>query len=126
MPVASGRFDVTLAPLSTDIPNGGRRSIDKQFHGDLTGVSKGEMLAIGSPVQGSAGYVAMETVTGELQGRAGTFSLMHTGMMNRGTPSLIVTVVPDTGTGELTGLSGQMQIIIEGKEHRYEFTYELG
>jgi hypothetical protein len=125
MPTATGSFDVKLATLATDAPSLGRRSIDKQFHGDLTGTSKGEMLAIGTPVQGSAGYVAMETVTGTLEGRAGTFSLMHTGVMNRGAPTLMVNVIPDSGTGELTGLTGRMQIIIEGKEHRYEFEYSL-
>jgi hypothetical protein len=125
MPTAVGRFDVKTSPLSTDAPNVGRMSIDKQFHGDLTGASKGEMLAVGSPVKGSAGYVAMETVTGEIQGRTGTFSLMHTGTMNRGEMSLIITVVPDSGTGELTGLSGELKIVIEGKEHRYEMEYQL-
>ena len=125
MATALGTFEVKLASQPTDAPNLGRRSIDKRFHGDITGVSVGEMLAIGSPVQGSAGYVAMETVTGSVEGRSGTFSLMHTGLMNRGVPSLVVQVVPDSGTGELTGLSGTMKILIEGKEHRYEFEYEL-
>jgi hypothetical protein len=124
MPFASGQFDVQLATQPTDAAIG-RRSIDKQFHGDLTGTSKGEMLAVGTPVQGSAGYVAMETVTGTIKGRTGTFSLMHTGMMNRGAPSLAVTVVPDSGTGELTGLAGTMHIKVEGKQHLYEFDYSL-
>ena len=125
MPVASGTFNVKLTPQPTDAPSVGRRSIDKQFHGDLTGTSKGEMLAVGTPVQGSAGYVAMETVTGTLQGRTGTFSLMHTGTMDRGVPSLVVSVVPDSGSEELTGLTGSMRIAIEGKEHRYELDYSL-
>jgi hypothetical protein len=123
MPTATGTFDVKLAPQSSDAPGLGRLSLDKEFHGDLTGTSKGEMLAIRTPVPNSAGYVAMETITGSLQGRSGTFSLQHTGTMNRGAPSLSVTVVPDSGTGELTGLTGTMQILVEGKEHKYIFEY---
>ena len=125
MPRATGTFDVKLAPQSSDAPGLGRLSLDKQFSGDLTGTSKGEMLAIRTPTQGSAGYVAMETITGTLEGRAGTFSLMHSGVMNRGAPTLMVHVVPDSGSEELTGLSGSMQILVEGKEHRYEFEYNL-
>jgi hypothetical protein len=125
MPKATGTFDVKLAPQSTDAPGLGRLSIDKEFHGDLTGTSKGEMLAIRTATPTSAGYVAMETVTGTVQGRSGTFSLQHTGSMNRAVPSLSVTVVPDSGTGELTGLSGSMQILVEGKEHKYSFEYSI-
>jgi Protein of unknown function (DUF3224) len=123
MPTATGSFDAKLAPLSSDAPGLGRLSIDKEFHGDLTGTSKGEMLAIRTATPNSAGYVAMETVTGTLQGRTGTFSLQHNGIMNRGAPTLNVTVVPDSGTGELTALAGSMQIIVEGKEHKYIFEY---
>jgi hypothetical protein len=125
MPTAKGTFDVKMVPLSSDAPGLGRLSLDKDFHGDLTGSSKGEMLAIRTPVPGSAGYVAMETVTGAIGGRAGTFSLMHFGVMDNGAPSLTVTIVPDSGTGELTGLAGRLRIIVEGKEHRYELEYEL-
>jgi hypothetical protein len=100
-------------------------SIDKQFHGDLEGTSKGEMLAARGGVEGSAGYVALEQVTGSLHGRTGTFYLQHSGTMDRGAPTLAVTVVPDSGTGELTGLTGKMNIIIEGGAHRYEFDYTL-
>jgi hypothetical protein len=80
--------------------------------------------AVGS-VQGSAGYVAMERVTGTLHGRAGTFVLQHSATMNRGTPSLLLTVVPDTGTDGLQGLSGSMRIIVENGQHTYEFEYEI-
>ncbi len=125
MPRATGTFEVKLAPQSSDAPGLGRLSLDKHFSGDLTGTSKGEMLAIRTPVQNSAGYVAMETITGTLEGRVGTFSLMHTGVMNRGAPTLNVNVVPDSGSEELTGLSGSMLIIVEGKEHKYEFEYTL-
>lgn len=125
---ASGTFEVKLTPLDSDAAAGGvlaRMSIDKQFHGDLQGTSKGEMLAAGTGVQGSAGYVAMEQVTGTLHGRSGTFVLQHSGTMNRGAPTLTVTVVPDSGTGELSGLAGTMTIEIDGGQHWYEFEYTL-
>ena len=120
---ASGTFDVKMTPQATDDQDAavGRFSFDKQFHGDLEGTSKGEMLAISGSVPGSAGYVAMERVSGKLNGRAGTFALQHTGTMTRGAAQLSVTVVPDSGTGELVGLSGKLDIkIVEGK-HFYEF-----
>jgi hypothetical protein len=123
---ASGTFDVALA--SQEQAEGmahGRLSIDKQFHGDLEATSKGEMLAAGTAVEGSAGYVAIEQVTGTLHGRSGSFFLQHSGTMTRGAPALSVTVVPDSGTGELAGLAGTMAIIIEGGEHRYELDYSL-
>jgi hypothetical protein len=122
---ATGPFEVKLAPLSTDAAPIGRMSIDKQFHGDLEAVSKGEMLSFMSEVKGSAGYVAVERVTGALHGRKGSFVLQHHATMNRGVPALSVTVVPDSGTDELTGLSGKMDIQIEGAKHSYEFEYTL-
>jgi hypothetical protein len=100
-------------------------TIDKQFHGDLEAVSKGQMLAAGTAVQGSAGYVAMERVSGSLKGRSGSFVLQHSGSMTRGTPQLSVTVVPDSGTGDLAGLTGKMSIQIAGGKHSYEFEYTL-
>jgi hypothetical protein len=127
---AKGDFVVTLTPQSTDEVTGAstltRLAIDKQFSGDLIGVSKGEMLSAGTPIKGSAGYVAIERVSGALQGRTGTFVLQHNGTMTRGSPELTVSVVPDSGSGELTGLTGTMRIIIEGKRHSYEFDYALG
>jgi hypothetical protein len=99
--------------------------IDKQFHGDLDATSKGQMLAAGTGVKGSAGYVAIERVSGKLHGRSGTFVLQHSGTMTRGTPQLSVTVVPDSGTGELIGLSGKMAIIITDGKHSYDFEYLL-
>jgi hypothetical protein len=121
---ASGPFEVKLEPQAGD-PTVGRMSIDKQFHGDLEATSKGQMLAISTDVKGSAGYVAMERVTGTLEGRTGTFALQHSGTMTRGVPELLITVVPDSGTDQLVGLSGKMRInIVEGK-HSYEFEYSL-
>jgi hypothetical protein len=118
---AVGTFEVKLNPQDE-----GRMSIDKQFQGDLEGTSKGQMLMAGSEsVKSSAGYVAIEKVTGTLNGRSGTFYLQHRGTMNRGAGELTVTVIPDTGTDELTDLRGKMNIIIEGGKHSYEFDYEL-
>ncbi|MGO9126639.1 MAG: DUF3224 domain-containing protein, partial [Terriglobales bacterium] len=103
----------------------GRMTIDKQFHGDLEGTSKGEMLSAMTEVKGSAGYVAMERVTGALNGRSGTFFLQHSASMTRGVPQLSVTVVPDSGTGQLQGLTGKMDIIINAGKHSYDFEYTL-
>lgn len=127
---ASGTFEVKLAPVGNDSvpegPNLGRMSIDKTFSGDIVGVSKGEMLtAAGIAVKESAAYSAVERVTGTLGGKNGSFALQHTGVMERGKPSLVITVVPDSGTGELVGLTGKMDIIIEGKKHSYVFEYSL-
>lgn len=100
-------------------------SIDKQFHGDLEGTSKGQMLSAMGSVKGSAGYVAMEKVTGTLHGRGGSFVLQHSGTMNRGVPQLLVTVVPDSGTDQLAGLTGTLAIIIDSGKHSYDFEYSL-
>jgi hypothetical protein len=123
---ASGTFEVKLTP-QTDGADAtlGRMTIDKQFHGDLEGTSKGQMLTGMSEVKGSGAYVAIEKVTGTLKGRSGTFILQHTGTMNRGAPELKVTVVPDSGTGQLTGLAGNFKIIIAEGKHSYEFEYTL-
>jgi hypothetical protein len=127
---ASGTFEVKLSPQAADNPAEGaplgRMSIDKQFHGDLEGSSQGEMLTAGSSVKGSAGYVAIERVTGRLHGRSGTFVLQHNGIMNRGVPQLSIAVVPDSGTGDLAGLAGQMTIEITDGKHSYGFEYTIG
>lgn len=122
----SGAFEVKMNPQANEAePTVGRMSLDKVFHGPLEGMSKGQMLAVMTDVQGSAGYVAMERVTGKLDGRSGTFALQHSGTMTRGKPELIITVVPDSGTGDLAGLTGRMTIdILEGK-HFYKFDYML-
>ena len=126
---ASGTFDVKLAPLALDDKAADatlmRMSIDKRFHGDLEGTSRGEMLSAGTAVKGSAGYVAIERISGKLAGRTGTFVLQHSGTMTRGVPQLSVTVVPDSGTGELVGLTGKMTIKIENKKHFYDFEYAV-
>jgi hypothetical protein len=122
---ATGTFEVKLTPQATDAAGLGRMAIDKQFHGDLEAVSKGEMLSAMTEVKGSAGYVAMERVTGRLGERSGSFVLQHSGSMDRGAASLAVTVVPDSGTGQLAGLAGKMAIVIEGGKHSYEFEYTL-
>jgi|SRR6478609_1291210 len=126
---ATGSFDVKISPLANDTPaegsSLGRMSIDKQFHGDLEGTSKGEMLTAGTAIRNSAGYVAIERVTGTLHGRNGTFALQHNATMTRGVGALDIIVVPDSGTGELTGLSGRLSIEITGGKHSYVFDYSL-
>jgi hypothetical protein len=100
-------------------------SINKQFHGALEATSKGEMLSVLTEVEGSAGYVAMERVSGTLDGRSGTFVLQHSGTMTRGKPEMTVTVVPDSGTGQLVGVAGKMTVKIVGGQHFYELDYTL-
>ena len=125
MTQAKGTFTVTLKPLTghdqSEAAVVGRRSIDKVFTGDLDATSIGEMLASMGNVKGSAGYVAMEKVAGRLCGKSGSFVLQHSSTMTRGTPTQSVTVVPDSGTGELSGLTGSMVIIIEAGVHSYVF-----
>ena len=127
---ANGTFDVKLNAQSpvenVGDPTVGRLSIDKRFHGDLDATSKGEMLAAGTDVKGSAGYVAIERVTGALHGRTGGFALIHRGIMTRGQPQLSVIVVPDSGTGELVGLAGTMAINVGDGQHSYDFEYTIG
>lgn len=124
--LARGTFDVKLTPYPADSAADaaiGRMAIAKTFHGDLAGTSVGQMLAAMSPVEGSAGYVAFERVTGTLAGRKGSFVLQHSGSMNRGAQSLTIAVVPDSGTGELVGLAGTMTIRITDGRHDYELEY---
>jgi hypothetical protein len=104
----------------------GRMSIDKQFHGDLDGTSKGQMLTSGTMTTGSAVYVAVERLTGTLAGKSGSFALHHTGMMSRGRPTLTISVVPDSGTGELAGIAGIMTVDIADGQHTYTFEYTSG
>lgn len=126
---ANGTFEVTITPFpADDYADGaslGRMTIDKRFHGDLEAMSRGQMLSAMGSVSGSAGYVAIERVDGTLGGRRGTFVLQHSGAMDRGKQGLSVTVVADSGTGELTGLSGVMRIDVEGGRHSYELEYAL-
>lgn len=129
MPRATGTFDVTITPQPADgFADGatlGRMTIDKAFHGDLDGTSKGQMLTGMTATRGSAGYVAIERVTGTLAGKRGSFILQHTGLMVRGAPSLTITVVADSGTDELVGLTGGMTIDASGGKHAYSFDYAL-
>jgi hypothetical protein len=126
---ATGTFEVKLGPLATyenvEGSSQGRLSIDKQFSGDLEGTSKGEMLTAMGSVKGSAGYVAIERVTGKLHDRRGSFALQHSATMTRGTPQLAIAVVPDSGTDELVGLSGTMMIVVEEGKHSYVFEYTI-
>jgi hypothetical protein len=130
MTLASGPFEVKINPQSEDKGDGstmGRMSLDKQYRGDLEATAKGEMLyASATEVQGSGSYVAVERVTGTLNGRGGSFALAHKGSMSGGTQHMDITVVPDSGSGELAGLTGSMKIIItaDGK-HSYELEYTL-
>lgn len=125
-----GTFDVVMEPEPQyDTFEGGlvlgRLLLKKTFHGELDATSTVRMLSAGTAVKGSAGYVAIELVDGKLRGRRGTFVLQHTGTMNRGQASLSVTVVPDSGTGELTGMHGTMTIDIVAGAHSYTFDFVL-
>ncbi len=127
--IAKGTFTVKLTPLAfegqADASKLGRMSIDKQITGDLVATTQGQMLSAMTATQGSAGYVALERVDGTLHGRRGSFVLQHTGTMTRGTPALSVSVVPDSGSGELAGLSGDFTIIVADGKHSYAFNYSL-
>jgi len=130
---ATGPFDVKVLPQTPDgtfeDATMGRMTIDKQYHGDLEATSKGQMLTAMTETKGSAGYVAIERVTGTLRtpngARTGTFMLQHTGTMSRGVPQLSVTVVPDSGTAQLVGLAGKMTIHVTDGKHSYDFDYTL-
>ena len=125
---ASGPFEVNMSPLEAWQKDGplGRMSIDKRFHGPLEATSQGEMLSVMNPALGSGGYVALERVSGTLGGRKGTFVLLHSATMTRGEGALSVTVVPDSGTGDLAGLTGTMRILIAPDgSHSYDFQYAL-
>jgi hypothetical protein len=126
---AHGTFEVKTTPQTQDYPPEnpplGRLLLDKQFHGDLEATSVGQMLSAGTPVGGSAVYVAIERVDGTLNGRRGTFSLHHTGIMTRGKGELAISVIPDSGTGDLVGLTGKMSINIVDGNHSYDFEYNI-
>ncbi len=113
-----------LEPMAADaFP---RLKLTKQFQGDLDGTSAGEMMSVEGTVEGSGAYVAIEHVTGSLHGRKGSFALVHNGTMQRGGEfDMRIRVVPDSGTGELAGLTGTLEIVLEGRNHLYHFDYEL-
>lgn len=126
---ATGTFTVNLQPMLFEGADPqsklARMSIDKEITGDLVATTNGQMLSATTDTKGSAGYVAIERVTGTLNGRKGSFVLQHNAFMNRGVPSLSIVVVPDSGTGELVGLTGNFEIVIENGQHSYKFTYQL-
>ncbi|HEY0782757.1 MAG TPA: DUF3224 domain-containing protein [Thermoanaerobaculia bacterium] len=122
---ARGAFDVKITPAADKVGDIARMALDKQYHGDLEATAKGEMLSVGSGTDGSGVYVAIEQVQGTLGGRTGGFALHHTGVMTRGTPQLTITVVPDSGTGQLAGISGRLEIKIENGKHSYDLAYTL-
>jgi hypothetical protein len=130
---AAGPFDVKVTPQPQEEnvgdPTVSRMALDKTFHGDLEATSKGQMLTAATEVKGSAGYVAIERVTGTLHtpagARTGSFALQHAATLTRGAPQLSIAVVPDSGTGQLVGLTGKMNIIITDGKHSYDFEYTL-
>jgi Protein of unknown function (DUF3224) len=122
----SGEFDVKVSPVDTGDAKLGMMTLDKKYHGDLDATGVGRMLTGMTDVKGSAAYVAMERVSGKLKGAAGTFLIYHTGVMNKGAQSLSIRVVPDSGTGELAGIDGQLHIKIADGKHFYRFEYTLG
>lgn len=127
---ATGKFSVKLNPIDAYAQgkngiNLGRMSIDKTFFGELEAQSQGEMLSAMTTTQGSAGYVAIEQVEGNLAGKSGSFVLQHFGTMDKGKDRLVLEVVADSGTGELTGLTGSMKINVEAGEHYYDFEYQV-
>ena len=124
-----GTFEVQITPLPADeyadAATMGRMRIDKQFSGEMTGTGKGQMITGMGTVKGSAAYSAIERVSGTLNGRSGTFMLQHTGIMHDGAQELTITVVPTSGTGELTGIAGTFALTVDGKVHRYDLAYTL-
>ncbi len=125
---ATGTFEVKIIPQAPDTDQDaslGRMLISKQIHGDIEGTSQGQMLTAGTAVKGSAGYVAIEKITGKLNGRSGSFMLQHTGTMTQGTPHLVISVVPDSGTDQLVGITGTMNIDKADGKHSYQFDYSL-
>lgn len=127
--VAKGSFEVKILPDGEPQAEGGvalgRMTFEKAFSGDLAGTGKGTMLTAMTGTQGSAGYVAIERVTGTLHGKKGSFVLQHGGTMNRGAQNLSIAIVPDSGTGELSGIEGVFKLTIAEGKHLYELEYSL-
>jgi Protein of unknown function (DUF3224) len=122
----TGQFDVKVVPVDTGDDKMGMMSLDKQYHGDLNATGQGRMLTGMTDVKGSAAYVAIERVKGKVKGAEGTFLMHHTGLMSKGTQSLVIRVVPDSGTGDLAGIEGEMHIKIANGKHFYRFEFTLG
>ena len=129
MPTARGPMDVNMAPEPPFLERDGlklnRNIVSKTFHGDMAGTSEAQMIAAFTDTPGSAGYVAIEHFTGSVDGRSGSFVMQHSGIMNRGDAQLTVTIVPDSGSGELTGISGTLEIDNSDGQHSYELTYDF-
>ena len=124
----SGPFDVKVTAQEEPSPDPllGRMTLDKQYHGSLEAIGQGQMLTAGTEVKGSGAYVAIEHVSGTLEGRSGSFVLQHSGIMAQGVPELTINVVPDSGTGQLKGITGKMTITsAAGGKHSYDFEYAL-
>ena len=126
MSEVSGEFDVKITPVDTGDAKMGMMTLDKTYHGDLAATGVGRMLTGMADVKTSAAYVAIERVTGKLKGAEGAFLIHHTGVMTKDSQTLVVRVVPDSGTGELAGLAGEMHIRIADGKHFYRFEYALG
>ncbi|MBZ2205990.1 DUF3224 domain-containing protein [Massilia soli] len=124
---AKGAFEVQLKPAPAEPGRArvGRMLMDKQYFGDLVGTAQGEMLSAGNPAAGSASYVAIEHVSGALNGKVGDFALAHAGTMHNGANDLTITIVPGSGTGELAGISGKLTLSITGNQHYYDIDYQL-
>ncbi len=126
MSEVTGEFDVKVVPVETGDDKMGMMTLDKRYHGELDATGQGRMLTGMTDVKGSAAYVAIERVKGRLKGAEGTFLMHHTGLMSKGSQSLDIRVVPDSGTGELAGIEGEMHIKIADGKHFYRFEYTLG
>ncbi len=126
---AKGEFEVQITPREldgpTEDPGLSRLAIVKQLRGDLVGTGHGQMLASGGPPNPSGAYVAIERISGSLKGKQGSFVLMHRGTMDASGSEILVTVVPDSGTGDLTGIRGTFKILVEEGKHLYDFEYAL-
>ena len=129
MPTARGTFEVTMEPEPPFLEQDGltltRTHVRKEFSGDVVGASEAQMLAAFTATPGSAGYVAIEHFTGSVDGKSGAFALQHSGVMSKGDAQLAVTIVPDSGAGELTGISGNMEIANDEGRHSYVLHYEF-
>ena len=127
---ATGTFEVKVEPIpgesEGDRPSFPRFTLDKQYQGDLEGPSHGEMMTVNGTVEGSAAAVAIEHFSGSLHGKKGSFALVHSATMKRGGEyAMIIRVVPDSGTEQLSGLTGTLEIVIEGDKHLYNFDFSL-
>ena len=128
MPIARGSLDVIMESEPPFLEQDGlqlsRNVVRKEFSGDIVGTSEAQMIAAFTGTPGSAGYVAIEHFEGLVDGKSGSFVLQHSGVINRGDAQLTVTIVPDSGTGELVRISGTLEIDNDGGQHSYNFDYE--